>query len=138
MAEPKNACKHLFRWSGAATTVIVTGTFDNWTKTTQLERKPNGTFEKELELPSGKTLYKYFIDGQWALDPNAPQEVNQSKIVNNILILEGGQSDEDDVSVSETNEPITPSQLMGVNDGETGGGASSKKKRQGEDKIVDI
>lgn len=39
--------------------VFVTGTFDNWEKTVQLERKGNG-FEKEVYLPniSEKIQYK--------------------------------------------------------------------------------
>ncbi|KAI5285800.1 hypothetical protein KEM54_000277 [Ascosphaera aggregata] len=130
MAESKNMHKHLFRWAGPGKLVIVTGTFDNWTKSTRLERTQDGAFEKELELPAGKTLYKYFIDGQWVLDPDTLQEENQSKILNNVLVLpspsEGAQSEEEGSnSDPDPNEPITPSQLMGVG----ASGSSSKKKK---------
>ena len=37
--------------------VYVTGTFDNWKKTVQLE-KEDGIFKKTVELPKTKTQYK--------------------------------------------------------------------------------
>lgn len=40
-----------------ANDVYVTGTFDDWKKTVQLE-KEDGVFKKTVELPKTKTQYK--------------------------------------------------------------------------------
>ncbi|KAJ2974350.1 hypothetical protein NQ176_g6105 [Zarea fungicola] len=48
-----------FKWEHPADEVYVTGTFDNWTKSVQLEKKGD-IFEKtvDLEIPSDKIYYK--------------------------------------------------------------------------------
>ncbi|KAJ2903565.1 hypothetical protein MKZ38_009690 [Zalerion maritima] len=48
-----------FKWTQPAEEVYVTGSFDNWEKSTQLE-KVGDSFEKTVELPeaSEKIIYK--------------------------------------------------------------------------------
>jgi hypothetical protein len=49
----------VFTWPNAAEEVYVTGTFDNWSKSAQLE-KVDGIFQKavQLEDASSKIYYK--------------------------------------------------------------------------------
>ncbi|KAM5512742.1 hypothetical protein FOXYSP1_07542 [Fusarium oxysporum f. sp. phaseoli] len=48
-----------FKWEHPADEVYVTGTFDNWTKSVQLEKEGN-VFSKTVDLkePEGKIYYK--------------------------------------------------------------------------------
>ncbi|KAF4503483.1 5 -AMP-activated kinase subunit beta-2 [Fusarium agapanthi] len=49
-----------FKWEHTADEVYVTGTFDNWTKSVQLEKEGN-VFSKTVDLkePEGKIYYKH-------------------------------------------------------------------------------
>jgi len=69
-----------------ASDVHVTGTFDDWGKTAQLE-KVGDIWEKEVELPSAddKILYKFVVDNEWVIDHTAPQEKDDHNNVNNVL-----------------------------------------------------
>ncbi|GAB7355605.1 hypothetical protein MBLNU459_g6333t1 [Dothideomycetes sp. NU459] len=68
----------------AAQEVFVTGTFDNWSKTVQLERHGNA-FHKTVDLPAEKTYYKFVVDGNWTTDHTIAQETDESGNVNNVL-----------------------------------------------------
>ncbi|CUM66397.1 uncharacterized protein PRCAT00004061001 [Priceomyces carsonii] len=52
--------------------VILTGTFDNWSKSLYLVKQADGSFELTVPLPSDsdKILYKYIVDGDWLVSPN--------------------------------------------------------------------
>ncbi|KAI1949755.1 Cruciform DNA binding protein [Ophidiomyces ophidiicola] len=78
---------HTFQWPHPADEVIVTGTFDNWSKSIKLEKSPSGAFRKEVDLPETfeKVLYKFVVDGTWATDHTAPQEDDGHHNVNNVL-----------------------------------------------------
>ena len=67
--------------------VHVTGTFDDWGKTEQLN-KVGDFFEKEVNLPSAdeKIYYKFVVDDVWIIDPTAPQEDDGSHNINNVLL----------------------------------------------------
>ena len=67
--------------------VILTGTFDNWSKSLFLVKQANGSFELTVPLPSssGKLLYKYVVDGEWKLSPDDRIEKDESGIENNVL-----------------------------------------------------
>ncbi|KAM7221349.1 putative carbohydrate-binding module family 48 protein, partial [Rhypophila decipiens] len=82
----------------AAEEVYVTGTFDNWEKTEQLE-KVGDVFKKTVTLPntSDKILYKlnlvprdptFVVDGNWTTDHTAPQEKDHEGNENNVLLPE--------------------------------------------------
>ena len=66
--------------------VYVTGTFDDWGKSEQLQ-KVGQVFEKEVQLSSAdeKILYKFVVDDQWVTDPEAPKEDDGHYNVNNVL-----------------------------------------------------
>lgn len=55
-SQPRRALTHPPREHDAQD-VYVTGTFDNWQKTVQLE-KEDGIFKKTVELPQAKHQYK--------------------------------------------------------------------------------
>lgn len=72
-----------------ASDVHVTGTFDDWGKTEQLNKVGDG-WEKEVNLPSAdqKIYYKFVVDNEWVVDHNAPKEEDGHNNVNNFLLPE--------------------------------------------------
>jgi hypothetical protein len=72
-----------------AETVIVTGTFNNWnTKEYKMIRNESGWYFP-IWLKPGKYLYKFFIDGQWYIDPgNEWWEENEFGTGNSVLWVE--------------------------------------------------
>ncbi|KKY15127.1 putative carbohydrate-binding module family 48 protein [Diplodia seriata] len=78
---------YTFRWEGPASDVYVTGTFDDWAKSVQLDHK-DGRFEKTVQLPENddKVLYKFVVDGNWTTSTQAPQEDDGHGIYNNVLL----------------------------------------------------
>ena len=69
-----------------ANDVHVTGTFDDWGKSVQLN-KVGDFWEKDVDLPKAdeKILYKFVVNDQWIIDPEAPQEDDGHGNVNNVL-----------------------------------------------------
>ncbi|KAI9847243.1 MAG: hypothetical protein M1838_000957 [Thelocarpon superellum] len=76
----------LFKWQHPASEVFVTGTFDDWGKTVQLEKVGDG-FEKVVHLTKvdHSIYYKFVVDGTWTTDHTAPQETDSENNVNNVL-----------------------------------------------------
>ena len=86
--QPKNVGSFLFRWPHPdAKDVHVTGTFDDWGKSEQLN-KVGDIWEKEVQLPIAdkKIYYKFVVDDDWVIDPAAPQEDDGHHNVNNVLL----------------------------------------------------
>lgn len=69
-----------------ANDVHVTGTFDAWSKSEQLN-KVGDIWEKEVTLTEvdKKILYKFVVDDVWTIDTTAPQEDDGSGNLNNVL-----------------------------------------------------
>lgn len=68
--------------------VILAGSFNNWNeKDTQMKRE--GDFWTiSMELPGGKHLYKFIVDGNWMVDPVNPlKEKDREGNVNSVLIV---------------------------------------------------
>ncbi|KAI5794585.1 hypothetical protein FPQ18DRAFT_156046 [Pyronema domesticum] len=79
---------YTFRWDRPATEVYVTGSFDNWSRSTKLE-KDGDVFIKRVELPTDKNVtYKFVVDGDWVIDPNAPIDTDENGIQNNLITKE--------------------------------------------------
>ncbi|ETI25140.1 hypothetical protein G647_04512 [Cladophialophora carrionii CBS 160.54] len=76
----------LFKWYVKANDVHVTGTFDDWGKSVQLD-KVGDIWQKDVELPKAdeKILYKFVVNDQWIIDPEAPQEDDGHGNINNVL-----------------------------------------------------
>ncbi|KAL1310511.1 hypothetical protein AAFC00_000796 [Neodothiora populina] len=85
---------HTFKWPHYANEVFVTGTFDNWQKSVKLD-KHGDVFQKTVDLPAEKTLYKFVVDGNWTTDTTAHQEQDDQGIYNNVLTA-------DDIKTSPT------------------------------------
>ena len=76
----------VFKWEHPASEVYVTGTFDDWKKSEQLD-KVGEHFEKKVVLAdaSKKIYYKFVVDGNWVTDHTAPKENDESGNENNVL-----------------------------------------------------
>jgi 1,4-alpha-glucan branching enzyme len=56
----------------AAKSVYVAGEFNNWSATANPMKKDTfGIWGAEISLKPGKYQYKFVVDGEWRLDPNA-------------------------------------------------------------------
>ncbi|KAH8423906.1 carbohydrate-binding module family 48 protein [Aspergillus melleus] len=96
---------YTFRWPHDANEVYVTGTFDDWGKTVQLEKKGD-FFEKEVHLsPTDEKLhYKFVVDGTWTTDTTAPEEDDGSNNINNVLYPD--QIHEESQSILQNGAPV--------------------------------
>uniref|UniRef100_A0A3P8SC62 Protein kinase, AMP-activated, beta 1 non-catalytic subunit, b n=1 Tax=Amphiprion percula TaxID=161767 RepID=A0A3P8SC62_AMPPE len=65
---PTQARPTVFRWSGVAKEVFVSGSFNNWVTKIPLN-KSQKNFVAIVDLPEGEHQYKFCVDGQWILDP---------------------------------------------------------------------
>ncbi len=64
----------MFAYEGNADTVNLAGNFNDWnTSANLMERVPNSNkWRSILTLAPGTYEYKFYVDGQWVSDPNAP------------------------------------------------------------------
>lgn len=64
----------------------MTGTFDNWSRSIELD-KDSGIFQRQVDIPSTKSNihYKFIVDGTWTTDSSAPTEKDESGNTNNFL-----------------------------------------------------
>jgi len=74
----------ILRWPYTdANEVIVTGTFDKWSSSLRLARKPDG-FEAPIFIPwKDKIAYKFIVDGRWMTNNTEPTEIDHG-YVNNV------------------------------------------------------
>lgn len=82
--------KHTFTCTAPeAKSVLVTGTFDNWSKTQVLENVSDGVFTATVQIPYEKPgehiLYKYVVDDNWLTDSKSETDTDEHGNVNNIL-----------------------------------------------------
>ena len=72
-----------------ANSVYVTGSFNEWSEPGFPLVKKDGRWELPVYLPSGKTLYKFVVDGNYILDPaNALYEENEFGTGNSFVWVE--------------------------------------------------
>ena len=66
--------------------VQISGSWDNWKEKIELKYDPlNNRWKCIKSLPKGKKfLYKYILDGNWAVNKNEKIE-NQGDIINNVV-----------------------------------------------------
>ncbi|KAH6915182.1 hypothetical protein BKA70DRAFT_1557495 [Coprinopsis sp. MPI-PUGE-AT-0042] len=65
--------------------VIVTGTFDDWSKSKLLNKTARG-FVGNVQVPwDSKVKYKFFVDGKWLLLRGQPTEMDPGGYINNII-----------------------------------------------------
>lgn len=69
-----------------AESVIVTGTFNNWSHKEYRMHKENGRWTKQLYLQPGKHAYKFIVNGEWMIDPaNDNWETNNYGTGNSVI-----------------------------------------------------
>jgi hypothetical protein len=75
----------ILRWPHTdANEVIVTGTFDQWSHSLRLTRKPDGFEAPPVFVPwREKIAYKFIVDGRWMTNDAEPTEVDHG-FVNNV------------------------------------------------------
>lgn len=78
----------LFQWPHTEpNTVIVTGTFDQWSSSMQLTKGPTG-FKGSAKIPRDeKIVYKFIVDEQWMVAEHEPTELDQDGNLNNVYIV---------------------------------------------------
>ncbi|KAL1923112.1 uncharacterized protein VTP21DRAFT_9488 [Calcarisporiella thermophila] len=108
---------HEFVWpSSSPETVIVTGSFDNWSKSTYLTREED-RFARTIELKhaqavDGKIHFKYIVDGEWRVDSSQPQDKDEKNNENNYLVvpelIENEKMDNEEKLVPLPISPLAP------------------------------
>lgn len=98
-----------------ANDVHVTGTFDDWGKTEQLN-KVGDIWEKEVQLPKAdeKILYKFVVNDNWVIDTEAPHEDDGHGNVNNVLLPENIKTNASAVTTSSAAPGSTTAALAGA------------------------
>ncbi len=65
--------------SPEAQSVSVVGDFNGWDNDrTQLRRGKKDIWERDIKLRSGRYEYKFFVDGNWTIDPKNNNRVGNS------------------------------------------------------------
>ncbi|PBK72882.1 hypothetical protein ARMSODRAFT_953293 [Armillaria solidipes] len=106
-ANMQNNHEVIFEWPHTeATTVVVTGTFDQWSSSIRLAKDSNG-FKGSTQIPwDGKIAYKFIVDGQWTIAPSQPTETDSSGNVNNIYIAPSKPSPPTTTMSKTTEKPV--------------------------------
>ncbi|KJA24588.1 carbohydrate-binding module family 48 protein, partial [Hypholoma sublateritium FD-334 SS-4] len=75
----------LFEWQvDRPMTVIVTGTFDEWSCSVPLAKTPTG-FVGSTKISWGEKIkFKYVVDGQWVLHEDQVTETDPGGFVNHV------------------------------------------------------
>jgi len=66
----------------SANEVYVTGDFTNWEKMIRLRRLSSGIWRKKIALKPGRYEYKFYVDGEWRVDPD-----NEHRVYNSVGTL---------------------------------------------------
>uniref|UniRef100_A0A6U2AYA9 AMP-activated protein kinase glycogen-binding domain-containing protein n=1 Tax=Hemiselmis andersenii TaxID=464988 RepID=A0A6U2AYA9_HEMAN len=78
-----------FQWpdTEGLTTVEVSGSWDNWSKVTPLEKKGK-VYEMVLQLPQGSHTYKFILNGsKWVCSDAVPQKTDPDGNKNNMVSI---------------------------------------------------
>ncbi|KAH0486657.1 MAG: hypothetical protein KVP17_002998 [Porospora cf. gigantea B] len=79
----------VFNWNHGGHEVFVTGSFNDWSTSEKVKlTKMGGAFTAVEELPMGRHLYKFIVDGAWRYDPQLPLAEDGNGNVNNVIDLE--------------------------------------------------
>lgn len=74
-----------FTWVSGPGSVKVKGDWDSWKEEIELNKKEDGSFEREIPLPENKRIHvKYIVDGNWQIKESDPQ-VNDDGNINNTI-----------------------------------------------------
>ncbi|XP_076442626.1 5'-AMP-activated protein kinase subunit beta-2-like isoform X2 [Babylonia areolata] len=76
----------VFKWEGGGKDVYVAGSFNSWKGKIPLA-KSHGDFYTIVDLPEGEHEYKFYVDGQWVLNPHEPSSPNGVGNQNNKVLV---------------------------------------------------
>ncbi|KAL8580733.1 5'-AMP-activated protein kinase subunit beta-2 [Nucella lapillus] len=76
----------VFKWEGGGKEVALAGSFNGWKATIPLV-KSQGDFFTIVDLPEGEHEYKFYVDGQWVLNPREPSAPNGMGTMNNKVLV---------------------------------------------------
>ncbi len=71
--------------------IAVAGTFNNWDvdKRFLKDKNNSGEYQAVMLLEPGTYEYKFYIDGNWSIDPKNPNfEANSMGTVNSVIVVE--------------------------------------------------
>ena len=84
MAEKK--VKFTFKSDQIFKTVYVAGDFTDWQDNPIMMKKSRGnTWTAIATMAEGEHEYKFIVDGQWMLDPDAPRRSNNIGSENSVI-----------------------------------------------------
>jgi len=81
----------IIKYSGQGKEVYLCGTFNGWQKLHMSRSQKD--FVAMIELGEGDHEYKFLVDGQWVIDPNAPIIENNAGFKNNCIHVQKGDFD---------------------------------------------
>lgn len=90
MVEKKGKSQITFVYSpnGQCKKVFVVGTFNDWQPLQgKMTRQKDGSFRKRIQLPPGEYRYKFIVDDQWVVDPQAEALVPNAFGTSDAVIL---------------------------------------------------
>ncbi len=80
----------VFTPAHGAKTVSVVGSFNGWDpKKGEMKRQSDGSFRRKETLRPGRYEYKFFVDGQWFVDPEAEGRVANAYGTENSMVAVG-------------------------------------------------
>ena len=112
----------VFQWEGEGNNVYLTGSFCDWIKFYEMEKKGN-KFYFTLFLQKGTYQYKYKVDSNWKCNLNFPICNDKNGNINNIITVDDKKHEEittdfSTSSISENNnnniEDISDNSLLDV------------------------
>lgn len=72
--------------------MFLCGSFNDWQPDEYEMQKQADSYELELELPPGRYLYKFIVDGRWQVDEKAELFEDDGKGGRNSVVIVGSQS----------------------------------------------
>ena len=73
--------------------VFLAGDFNNWSPTETLMNEKDGIYTVTLQLQNGKYSYKFIVDGQWLIDENADESIDDGFGGQNSIIYVGNRKE---------------------------------------------
>ncbi len=84
----KSEITFVYTPDGDVKTVSVVGTFNGWDpEKGRMRKQKDGTFRRKETLPPGRHEYKFYVDGQWFVDPEADGRVQNTFGTENSTVL---------------------------------------------------
>lgn len=78
-----------FVFAGPAERVSLQGETSDFRNGIPMDRRTDGAFYTEVDLPPGAYAYKLLVDDQWQLDPMNPRTVQQGEHLNSVRLVDG-------------------------------------------------